>query len=625
MVKGNISDLVRSFLVITVLIGSTLSMPVAWAQSIVASSSVSTTGVSGYSGTVTTRQPVNGGFLYGITTDEKKDSPCMMEFHWWRTDTSFSVDTFKTSFKTSDCTSSETGDESILFSGAASDKTAVSELQVCNNKKNNHRLKGVELIATNINATGLSGRKTVEFKRLNCSDWDNTVVCPAGKVAVGVDIHTQSDSITGLALRCATPTVESWQISGSLFFNDVRTKGSFSQRNTPEGNTGTFRTNTSQSNYLAARGVVVEFYRVATGCIAEKIGSATVGKTGAFSHTFMGSGSCGSNPGIAAIAELRFCNTTADSTTNRCFSLRNPQDAIYKLEWNVASLASPKPLSGNDINLGRLNFEKVAGGNSPTDDWVQAANLYAALWDATHFFYVGNNISFKYDSYGEVILSYPEDRDVCSAFRADRIKCPRPGADSNGGMVNGVGPLHEYGHIAHSRAWDGTTGDCGDCPGGQYARNETDNKDASWSPVTLEYSHAAFQEGWANFFMRAVSGTCATPSFDNNSTTPALPANRSTPLYGRGYANNVTKFLCDWLDEIDDNEQARDGNGDYFSHSIEGIYSVLAGTWHNTAKKKDRKGLHICDFAATFVDVNPHLRPTIRDLARQNGLGCTFI
>lgn len=608
-----------SFVILQIIFGSH-----AQAQTISANGSVSRTGVSGYAGSVTTRQPALGGFLYGITTDERDDSPCMMDLHWWRTDSSASVETFVTTFKTDDCNSNQTGDKSVIFGAAQHSKTAVTELQVCNNKRSNHRLKGIELTAQTIDVSGLSGRYAIEFERTNCSDWDNTVVCPAGRVAVGVDIHTQSDSITGLALVCATPVVESWQLSGSLFYNDVRTSGSFSERLTPTGAIGAESTGSSPSNYLAARGVVVELFRVAAGCVPEKVGSATVGKSGNFSFTWSGGGSCGSNPGVAAVAQLRFCSYSGAIETDRCLSLRDPEDNIYSVAWNNASFQNPTLITGNNINLGRKNFETVAGGLTPTDDWAQAVNLYASLWDASYYFYVDTNISFKYPLYGEVVLSYPEDRKVCSAFGASRIKCPRQGTEDNPKRVNGVGPLHELGHIIHSRAWDGTTGDCGDCPGGQYARNETEEDDPSWGPNDLEYPHAAFQEGWANFFVKAVVGTCDDADFDLNSLKPPLPSDRATPLYGKGYPVNVTKFLCDWLDHIDDNEKKREGNGDYFNGSIEGIHSVLAGMWHNTKKKKDRKGLHICDFAQEFVNASPHLRVTIRDLARQNGLGCVF-
>jgi hypothetical protein len=163
---------------------------------------------SGYRGAVTTRQPPQGAFLYGIEANEKGDSPCFMKFHWWRKPGSGAPETLTTEFKTPECPANMKGDKEAIYANAANQRVAVASLSVCNNGQSNHRLKGVELESRKLEDGVLRSGTQEKYSRTNCKDWQTASVCPAGQWAVGVDIHTQADSITGLALRCARPIVE---------------------------------------------------------------------------------------------------------------------------------------------------------------------------------------------------------------------------------------------------------------------------------------------------------------------------------------------------------------------------------------------------------------------------------
>ena len=164
--------------------------------------------LSGYKGAVTTRQPPQGTFLYGIETNEKGDSPCFMKFHWWRKPGSGAPETLTTEFHMPKCTADMDGDKQAIYANAANERVAVASLSVCNNGQSNHRLKGVELQSRELDGGALRPGTQEKFSRTNCKDWQSASACPAGQWAVGVDIHTQDDSITGLALRCAKPVVD---------------------------------------------------------------------------------------------------------------------------------------------------------------------------------------------------------------------------------------------------------------------------------------------------------------------------------------------------------------------------------------------------------------------------------
>ena len=170
--------------------------------------SVSVQSTSGYRGSVTTRQPPQGAFLFGIEANEKSDSPCFMKFHWWRKPDGNAPEILATKFHAPKCSADMNGDKEAIYTNAANQRVAVASLSVCNNGQSNNRLKGVELESRKLDDGVLESGTQEKFSRTNCKDWQKASVCPAGQWAVGVDVHTKDDSITGLALRCASPVVD---------------------------------------------------------------------------------------------------------------------------------------------------------------------------------------------------------------------------------------------------------------------------------------------------------------------------------------------------------------------------------------------------------------------------------
>lgn len=201
--KTHISTLLMTGAVLMMAFGPTQAQEVTFDDKLITSA-----GLSGYSGSVTTRQPGQNAFLYGIEGDEKSDQPCYMKFHWWRTTGANSHETVRTEFRTSKCSGIDSGDKQAIFSGAAKDRVAVSSLSVCTNKKSNHRLKGVELTGRQLDGSVLRSAGLEKYARTNCASWKAASTCPIGQLAVGVDIHSSDDSITGLRLKCALPVVK---------------------------------------------------------------------------------------------------------------------------------------------------------------------------------------------------------------------------------------------------------------------------------------------------------------------------------------------------------------------------------------------------------------------------------
>ena len=141
---------------------------------------VTSAGLSGYSGSVTIRQPGNDAFLYGIEGNEKSDNPCYVKLHWWRTTGPSSHETLTTQFKTDKCSNVDKGDKKAIFEGAAKERIAVSSLAVCTNNKSNHRLKGVELTGRELDDDVLKSAGLEKYARTNCASWKSASACPTG-------------------------------------------------------------------------------------------------------------------------------------------------------------------------------------------------------------------------------------------------------------------------------------------------------------------------------------------------------------------------------------------------------------------------------------------------------------
>ena len=205
---------------------------------------------------------------------------------------------------------------------------------------------------------------------------------------------------------------------------------------------------------------------------------------------------------------------------------------------------------------------------------------------------------------GEVYSRFPSTRKTIATTSSDsQMHFPQVST-----WISGKGPYHEYGHILNMRAWDGTTGGCGDCPGGKYERDGDD----SWSPTEKEYPHAAFTEGWANFVSHVNQNwpERACSSIENNSSSKICNADTSQypdtsdlvtyPNDGKSYAKNVTKLLCDWYDDGDHNDDDTNmaGDGDHFMASLYSVWYNLDQMW-NWSGGAD--GLQVCDYTDYYL------------------------
>lgn len=470
-------------------------------------------------------------------------------------------------------------------------------------------------------------------------------------------------------------SADSITFQGKLFYDDLRTGGRFEWRKDENGNTGAATTwnctPKGTSNYLGALDVVADFYEVdlegsGSSCSdTEHIGSATVGPDGSYSVTFSDLASldnCSSDGDnkiqLAVSFRLRFCNLADDSTPDRCFSVGASKDDPYILWRSDASVENPLEIPTRrtgTYDMGTSYFQTSNSAGDPEDMYAQAANYYASLVDTTRVWHREGDVPFG-TSYGEMFLIFPSDRQedresgaACSTYDATEMDCVDPEPDDDDitascpspeKWTNGEVIMHEYGHVIHDRAWNGSTGDCGDCPGGQYSRGESCGSSCSWSATSLEYPHPAFSEGWANFVSKVVRGECE-GDFDDNATSdgevmPSHSAYDSTPYEpeeGEAYARNVTKLLCDWYDSQSDDDADRAGNGDHFAASS--LYSVwynLNGMWDYYKDERDN-GLILCHYVNYYLykrkgadevgdETHEEYMSSIADLAYNNGVSC---
>lgn len=432
-------------------------------------------------------------------------------------------------------------------------------------------------------------------------------------------------------------------IQGKIFYNDLRNDGRFDWRKDLYGNTGSQSSSrtSGSTNYLGALDVVADFYKL---CDSRKvqIGSATAGPDGSYSKSFTqseitcGGASTSTKFAIAKIGvryRLRFCNTASDSTPDRCFSVnKNAKDDEYAGWHPYAYESNPLQIYSfkSSYTLANVAFQTSSTPGDPNDNYAQASNLYASLVESTRVWHRYNEVPFDPRGDGEVYLLYPYSTRVCTTVSATEMRCPQP---ASGGWVDGDGPMHEYGHVIHRRAWNGTTGGCGDCPGDPYARDG----DSTWSRGSQEYPHTAFQEGWANFVSRITKDDCSELD-ENNATNPIYPTGGTPPIEpneGEAYAGNVTKLLCDWYDGDtgDDDDPDRAGYGDDFEATVYSVWYNLKNTWDNASESERNDGLHICDYIDYYLNVRKSVSAVgaethdwyedrIANLAYNNGIGC---
>ena len=181
-----------------------------------------TLSVSGASGTVASRMPGNDAILLGFDIDESGDAPCQVDLYWWRENGDSSPQgNITTTFTLCGTQHQASGLAVVANTGTALNYRyydnseyayyAAHGIRTCLNNAGT-RVKGVRLFGSTINQDDdrevrRDPALKRDFERPNCNTWQTVRKCPAREVMVGIDIHHDGSSISGLAPKCAAVTV----------------------------------------------------------------------------------------------------------------------------------------------------------------------------------------------------------------------------------------------------------------------------------------------------------------------------------------------------------------------------------------------------------------------------------
>jgi len=409
------------------------------------------------------------------------------------------------------------------------------------------------------------------------------------------------------------------ELTGNLYFNDLRNHGRFELRHGPEGEVGAEVEGERDdwANLLGALDAVVDVYEIdgetSGDCQrAEHLGSSSVGPDGEFRVIVSGEDPCGDGPpGESAIAvafRLKSCHDW------HCYAAVDDDIVIYRLWDETATPSAPRSLSQGTHALGEFIFAvNTESGPLFRGDYDQAASVFAAAVDIARWAHREGGIDAQPRTFPMLKVRFPSTgAPNARASGSSLIHILKP---SRHFQNNGL--FHEYGHIIGFRAFRGSSGRCSTCDGGQYERNGN----SSWNPTSLEYPYAALKEGWANFISKAIGGGC-TGRFDDNERTAVLGRNDDgspapPPRNGDGVPRNVTRFFCDWLDDEPDDDPAIPGMGDVLhAEGVSELYDRLRDMWTNIA---DRDALDVCSVIRWYIDPTP--TPPADDAERDTRLG----
>jgi hypothetical protein len=242
------------------------------------------------------------------------------------------------------------------------------------------------------------------------------------------DDGDDSDDNDG-AMECRTVT-----ISGSVFYNDLRSTGRFGDRWSPTNVQGTKDAwGGDNRNYLGLRDAVIDFFEVddttsGEGCVQTSlVGGATIDSHGDYTWTGQVCDACdadhdGTNDNGVSLAgriRLRFCNN------DRCFSVRDslgmPTSSSshfgdtfvgteYRRWLRGASLTTPRTfVASTTATLADDYFQNSASqtAGDPADLYAQAASVYASLVDTTRILHYTHDVPYDKDRFGEVQVFYP--------------------------------------------------------------------------------------------------------------------------------------------------------------------------------------------------------------------------
>lgn len=444
-------------------------------------------------------------------------------------------------------------------------------------------------------------------------------------------------------------------VTGTVFFNDRRWHGLFAARRDPNALVGQ-RCNpegerddesSCSINWLAAKYMVVDAVEIDEGFFAptdwnckkqDVIASGTVAYDGSFSITVPTDDPCLSDKysrtRIKLKVRTRFCGS------DFCFSILDDKRNVYALEHPGASSSDLLLLgSGASKDVGLMLFTEAGTPDAKATTITVAANYYASIVDTILTVHLDTEIPFYKEEFGVIEYIYPSKKsDTATAKAPDEVAISDFEYEKGKiAWINGKTPAHEYGHILMQRAWDGDYG--------FDAVGKSITRDDFRAPKPAR--QIAFKEGWANFVARAVFAAtmgCDPDYFDENSETEEIDPETGRKIFplgpsgdGAAYSSNVSKALCDWYDDRDDDDPSEPGTGDHFTASS--LYSM----WSNMRRmyvdrsayggKYEDPGLWFCDWVDYYLDVrksasavgaaeHASYEDSIRDLIYNNRIGC---
>ena len=435
----------------------------------------------------------------------------------------------------------------------------------------------------------------------------------------------------------------------------------------------------------------------------ELLTSATVASDGTFSATFGTNDPCTNdllaNSAIELRVRLRFCNSSYCFSINR--SMGNPYtvshpDASASKPLIVKAGAN---ITVSTLNFSTAADPSKPNNDSIAANYYASIvdTVLALHKDSTIPFYKEEfgEIQYIFPSTTPCVTFTSREIKTSTATACSPTEIVISSYQSQPESTNfaftwvdGKTPAHEYGHVMMQRAWDGAYG--------------FDGIGISAGSTTIAPSQQiAFKEAWAEFIARVgfpLTRGCSLSGYDDNGAlagcsaiTQALAAleeqrqgqvdlikdfkggsvghledqldlieaqiavqedlldecktsNTMTNLpgaLGEGamWRDNVTKALCDWYDDRDDNDRRLAGTGDHF-HG-EDIYSM----WFNLRRmrldaalyggKVTNPGLWFCDYVGYYLNVrksaaevgataHASYETEIRDLIYNNNIGCSM-
>ena len=202
-----------------------ISSPVISATSVSMTGSVTTTDVSGFSGSAyQIGKPDGSRAVYGLWSVERKDKPCYIASMTENVNNSSDDSGALKDLCGNNATSREM--KAQFSDSKFSDRTFIRSLRVCmNNGKT--RIKGFQIKGREIDSNGnvidlptdypdsgsssglsaLVDQNAPSDERNNCNgNWKKWAKCPAGQIATALNVHYAAGStprsVTGIALKC---------------------------------------------------------------------------------------------------------------------------------------------------------------------------------------------------------------------------------------------------------------------------------------------------------------------------------------------------------------------------------------------------------------------------------------